>query len=196
MNPMRLYASLVVPEVRDFELFAILDVVSDTAKQHDPSYYRRDIVGTVRERGSIWHDYLACFVGANTNPAVQAAIPAHMRAIVDEAIPYLRVNGLQVDHDFYGLGAWLNVEGDTVRLIVMERFNGMPEEYYRKVTERNQRVQDRIDRALSGNVTANDLRELSGLPRGPQFTHRIPADAIREMMTRSRWRESTRNSII
>lgn len=195
MNPMHLYGSLVVPTIRDSELFAVLDVVSDTARQHDPMNYRRDVLGTVRQRGPIWHDYIACFQGAATDLVVQAVLPTHLRPIVDGGICFLRVNGLQVDYDFYGLGSWLNVEGDTVRLILMEHFNGTPEAYYVMVAERNQHIKDRIDHTRSDEYTANDLRELMGLPRSPQFNHPAAPEAVREMMTHSQWRQSTRNTV-
>lgn len=195
---MHLYATLVGKRKFDFELFGIVDVLSDTAQKHDDDSYRRDIVGTVRERGPIWSDYLGMFQGAASNPVVQGIIPAHMRSGVDnDGRKWATVNGLQVDRDFYGGNSWLNVEADTIRIMVFEHFDGTLDDYFKNLAERNQRMQARIDRALSGEFTKNDYREVFGLgSRDPRWNDLVSAGAIQEMMQSPEWGKYTRNTVV
>jgi hypothetical protein len=195
MNQMRLYASMMAPTVRDFELFAVLEAVSDEARRHDENTMRRDIEGTVVRRGPIWDDYLNFWRGA-ADPAVQQNIPSHLRNFTEGGRLYLKVNGLQVDCDHYGLYSALNVDGDTLRLILMERFAGTVEEYRGAVAARHQRVQVLIDRATSGQFTVNDYRELiRGLPRLPNGDQLLGDAGIKAMLADPKWREVTRNSV-
>jgi hypothetical protein len=197
MYPMHLWASMVVPTVRTWEPLAVLDVISDTARRHDEDTVRRDVVGTVRQRGSIWIDYLTLWQGIAANSIVQQFVPAHMQGVTECDKTFLMVNLLQVDHDFYGGNSWLNVEGDTVRLILMEQHEGTIEEYQADVSERNRRIRELIDRAESGIFTRNDLREVvMGLPRGPQFEHRLAPDALHAMLNSQGWRDATRNMVV
>src|SRR5262245_36593827 len=131
---MRLLASLMVPEVRDFELFAVLDVLSDEARLHEhlptreTDAVRRDVTGTVRQRGPIWADYLKQCEGIAKVAPLLPPNP-NLQPFAEDGRPYYRAQLLQVDYDVYH-SSWLNIEGDTIRLILFEHHSGTLEEYH------------------------------------------------------------------
>jgi hypothetical protein len=137
---MRLQAGLMVPTVREFELFAVVDVLSDTAHKHDEDTILRAVVGTVRERGTIWDDYLKMFQGIAALPV--PILPRFAPFQYTDGHTYFVVNMLEVDHDYYSHGSWMNLDGSTIRLILMESFDGTVDEYQVVLRERNLRPED------------------------------------------------------
>jgi hypothetical protein len=148
------------------ELFAVVDVESDTAKQNVLAYHRT-IAGKIKERGPIWQPFLDSWKSFAT--AKKA----------DDGHSYLPTSLLQIDHDFYSHAA-VCVEGDKIRLKVIETFEGTLEEFYKQIKERNERVGSYLKRWDDGTITRNELRELNGLNpiNEPHFLKSIPKSEL------------------
>jgi hypothetical protein len=61
------------------------------------------------------------------------------------------VQALFVDHDYYS-PQWslINVDGSTIRLLLIENFDGTAEEYADELAARNKRIQDEDGAAADG----------------------------------------------
>jgi hypothetical protein len=143
------------------EARTLLEVRSDDAGEHG-QYFRRMIVATIREHSSGWHRCIDCLKWQPTSDV--------------DGRSFSRGLGVQVNHDFYSfIGGFFNVDGDTVRLILLERFEGSRDEYYERVEERNKRVHCQI--------TRNEIRELIGLPPGsePELSESPPSDQFQSL---------------
>src|SRR5437899_1522553 len=160
---------------RTQELLAVIDVQSDIheiipeVKHVESQQVRRRIIGKIRQRGSLWNDFMEFL--SHSQPQIDPT----------DGKPYRGVQALFVDHDYYS-PQWslINVEGSTIRLLLIENFDGTTEEYAHELAARNKRIQDEIDKWESGDVTRNDLRAQMGLPpmAGPHFNERIPPEAL------------------
>lgn len=164
---MQLYGSLM-DRNRYHEHLADVDVTSDLSEKWgaDDDSIRRLVEGTIRRMGPMWKDYTGFWFSPFMNPI---ELNGHS---------YRMVTLLQVDHDLYPQRSWMNVEGATVRLILLEHFFGSLEEYRNELRERSERVQKYLDRVERGNLTANDLREKMGLPSEPRFNTPIAPEAL------------------
>jgi hypothetical protein len=170
---------------------ATVEVESDTAEPWGDGNFRRRVTGKVVARGPVWNEFLGVWFSE------------FFRPMKIDGKDYFTVSNLQVDHDHYGLHSWVNLEeSDIIRLILIEHFEGTVEDYYRTVRERNQRVQAFWDKWQTGNVTANDLRELSGYERLdiPHLNARLSPEKVAEARKvysqgQAWWRES-RNLVV
>jgi hypothetical protein len=152
------------------EAFANLEVESDDAGQHG-EYFRRLVTAKIQDTSPNWQSCVE-----SLKQAQHAEVEGHS---------YART-GVQVDHDFHSLiGGFINVDGKTVRLVLLERFEGSRDEYYAMVKERNEQVQDYLDGWNDGRVTRNDLRNLMGLIRmdDPHLDQPIEPNAIAQART-------------
>lgn len=187
---MQLRASLVGQSRYD-ELLAVVEPKSDTPEPLSENgagdVIRRTIVGTIKQRGPIWDDFIAFW---------------SLFTAGHDSGPQLIVKTLQVDHDFYGNGSCLDVAGDTITLHLFERFDGSLDEYPAAVRERNNRVEAYLNRWNTFQITRNDVRILMGLE--PKDESRFKEFLAPEVITDSRklyWhygvqRGLTRNIIV
>ncbi len=172
---MRLGGSLM-NENRYHEHLADVNVASDTHEEWGEDCIRRLVEGTITRRGTIWNDYIGFW-----SKGLALGVP---QPIEFNGRRYMTVTLLQVDHDVYTPYAWVNIEGLTIRLILLEHFYDKPEDYRAAVEERNRRVQEYLDWIDRGEFTKNDMRELTGLPRLPQFEQPVPPEAVAQFKER------------
>jgi hypothetical protein len=174
---MRLLASMQ-NDNRWHELLADIKAMNDTGEKWGEHHVRRRITGNVLQRGPIWDAYLRFSQRAatpNESPLFQSAPPAGATERL-----FVKVRRLQVDHDLYAAPAWMNVEGNTIRLILCELYKGSIEDYANNLRERNRLVDDLYRKFDQGMITVNDLRAFSSeeqlLP--PQGTQLIQAELL------------------
>lgn len=166
---MRLCGSLMHLH-RYHEHLADLDVIRDTHGDWGDGYVRRLVEGTVSRKGPIWNDYIA-FWSATLSAGVSPPLELDGKR-------YMAVTLLQVDYDLYTPFAWVNTDGPTLRLVLLEHFDGRLEDYPAAVAERNRKVQAYLDWIDRGRFTRNDMRESQGLPREPRFDEPISPEAV------------------
>lgn len=171
------------------ELFAVVDVQSDTGERFGEGI-RRTIVGTVRRRGPIWNAYVGFW-------------EAISRKKDDEGREFFTGNCLQVDHDFYGNAAGIRIDGDTIRLLLVEMYpHSTVEDYAETVRSRNARVQAYIDRWDNYQITRNDMREIEGLnPFPDKFGNEVLPQASIDELRKMIWHKTilaglSRNTVV
>jgi uncharacterized protein with von Willebrand factor type A (vWA) domain len=156
------------------EFLAEVEVESDTPEKFGEGI-RRTIVGTVKRRGPIWDAYMTTWQSFG-------------RKQHEDGRVYFMGNMLQIEYDFYGFHAAINLEGDTIRIRLVERYyDGSLEEYNQKVRERNARVQAYHDKWDNYQVTRNDMREIEGLnplarPFGDGVLSKKDTDEMRKLV--------------
>jgi hypothetical protein len=191
MTKMRVFASMTKPVPRDLELFAVLDMISDTVRQYGPDEIRRDITGKIRLRGSIWPDFMSFWTPLRNEPVK-----------LEGRIFYGVKNFIKVDYDFYSTFTWFNVEGNTLRMILTETHHGTLERWRQKKEKRTKRVQDYLNHVHSGQFTRNDYRELMAFERlkGSFMNEAFSAQEIQELLQGIErfpiWRRKTQNTIV
>jgi len=75
---------------------------------------------------------------------------------------FWRVPNLQVNRDHYGFISGIRLVGNAVTIMVSEDFSGADSEYYSELERRNSRIDQRIAKWVSRQVTMADLMELIG----------------------------------
>lgn len=151
---MKLFGTLMADGIYD-QLIAVVEPITDTVEPHGPDHIRRRIEAKVKEFGPLWQKYLGFWSKLGMAPASV------------DGREFFFVNHLQIDHDFYPFHSLLNVEGDTVRIAVVEMCDEAEDDlskYYTVVNERNERVQKYLDAWEHATITADDVRALMGLP--------------------------------
>jgi hypothetical protein len=142
-----------LPESIYDELLAVVVIETDAAEPWGDDHFRRKITARVEKAGPLWDRFMK-FWGRGT--------------VLVDGLPYLPVRGLTVDHDFYPFMVYLNfTELPTLRILVAETFRGSVEEYFAEVRDRNERVPRYREAWDNPQLTGNDLRELTGVPRLP-----------------------------
>jgi hypothetical protein len=137
-----------IDEGRWPELLAVLAVQNDVAEKASDWQITRRIAGTVHQVGAAWNEFFKL---------LQRGKP-----VLHEGHSYLKVCGVQVDYDYYPFESLISVEDSTLRLLLVETFEGTVEEYVLELRSRNQSVEARLDRWNRGDITGNDIRELEG----------------------------------
>jgi hypothetical protein len=131
---MRLLASLM-NEDRWHELLTEIDATSDTAERVDEMHVCRRITGTIRRRGPIWNAYVT-FWRRVAASGIATPFP-HLASGEVDGRPYFMAKLLDVDQDEYRHQAWINVEGDTIQVILYEMYDDDIAGYADHVCERN-----------------------------------------------------------
>jgi hypothetical protein len=183
---MRLSASLM-NENRYDEFLAEVEVANDTPEKWDDDGIRRLVAGRVTATGPIWNDFIGFWSRGIDGPMEL------------DGRRYFGVNLLQVDHDFYPEFSWINLEGQTIRLILLEHFYGSVEEYKKELDDRNQKIEDYLARVERGDFTLNDMRGLlRGLPPldAPHLNERMSDEAMEKYRPQLLDRKFTRNMIV
>jgi hypothetical protein len=191
MSKMHVFASMKEPVLRDFELFVVLDTISDTARRYGSHKIRRQVTGKIRGRGPIWHDFMSYWT------------PLQFEPIQFEGQTYYGVkNFIKVDCDFYSTFTWLNIEGNTLRMILTETHHGTLEQWRQKKEKRIKRVQDYLKHVHSGQFTRNDYRELMAFERlqGAFMDETFSAQEMQELLKGIEkfpiWKRKTQNVIV
>lgn len=144
------------------ELLAVIEVTTEGVEPWEENQVRRRITGTVRNLGEAWERF----------------VRAHATVTQSDG-PYLQVDRIQVDHDFYPFRSLIRVDRlPEVQILVVEHFTGSDDEYFAEVRERNAALRAYLDAWKSPGITRNDIRELIGLPRqsDPALDQPLPAD--------------------
>jgi hypothetical protein len=189
MSKVHLYAAMTEPVIREFQHFADLEIITDTARMHGSDAVWREITGKICGRGLIWDDFMNYWK------------PLQHAPIQSEGITYFGVKFIMVNFDRYANFTYLNVEGNTLRMILMEAHHGTLETWQKKCEKRTKRVQDFLDHVRMGQFSRNDYRELMGHERltGPHMNEVFTADAMRELMKGIEvfpsWKKKTQNEI-
>jgi hypothetical protein len=189
MSTVHLYAAMTEPIPREFEHFADLEILTDTAQLHGSDSVWREISGKIRGRGMIWDDFISFW-----KPIQHAPIKL-------EGITYFGVQFIKVDYDRYSNFTYLNIDGNTLRIILMESHHGSLETWQKKREKRTKRVQDFLDHVRGAQFSRNDYRELMGYDRltGPHMNEVFPADIKRDLMKGIEvfptWKNKTQNEV-
>jgi hypothetical protein len=190
MSKLHLYAAMTEPIPREFEPLADLEVLTDTARMHGVDCVWREITGKICGRGLIWEEFITFWKPINHAP------------IHAGGLTYFGVKFVMVNYDRYANFTYLNVDGNTLRMILMETHHGTLETWEKKREKRTKRVQDFLDHVRGGQFTRNDYRELMGHERlsGTHMNEVFAADVRRDLMKGIElfpsWKKKTQNEVV
>ena len=118
----------VVPPKTDY--VATLDVEKDEMEPAGPELYRRWVVGRIVERGPAWDVFLSKLGGKQDT--------------MKDGHCYSAVPGIYADYLLHSDPTAAEVSGDTMRLVILERFSCSPEEYRISQAHRKARIERQI----------------------------------------------------
>ena len=165
------------------------DKATENVKKHGANAVWREITGKIRGRGMIWMDFMAHWNGIRHSPMQL------------EGKTYIGARYIKVGFDVYTNYVFLSVEGDTLRMVLMETHTGTIEAWREKQEKRTKRVQDFLDHVRLGKFTRNDYRELMGHERlkGAHMNEVFTPTEMRELLkgieVYPSWKKKTQNEV-